>query len=50
MKKILVMGATGLLGSSIVPKLIKSGNNLITQSLKKESHYILDITNYSKAF
>ena len=50
MNKILVTGATGLLGSSLVPYLQMQGYSVLTQSLKNNSDYLFDLSDSTKSF
>jgi dTDP-4-dehydrorhamnose reductase len=49
--KILILGATGLLGSSLVPHLMNSGHNIVTHSRKKgTSDFIFDLNDCDTTF
>jgi len=50
MKKILITGATGLLGSSLVPHLKKYDYKITTHSLSKQADFMFDLSDKSKTF
>jgi dTDP-4-dehydrorhamnose reductase len=49
-KKILVTGATGLLGSTLAPYLISRGHDVVTQARMGGADYLLDLSEYEKTF
>jgi dTDP-4-dehydrorhamnose reductase len=50
MKKILVTGSTGLLGSSLCPHLISCGYNVVTQSRVGRADYLFDLSDTMNSF
>jgi len=50
MARILIAGATGLLGSSLTPYLSEKGHEVITVGMRKEATFSADLTNHHEAF
>lgn len=50
MEKILITGATGLLGSRLVPYLKKCDYKVITHSLSKQADFMFDLSDKKKSF
>jgi dTDP-4-dehydrorhamnose reductase len=50
MKTILITGATGLLGTSLVPYLKKCGYEVITHSLKMKADFVFDLSDWVASY
>ena len=50
MDRILVTGATGLLGRTLVPQLRRRGHNIVTQARVEDADYLVDLVDKSKVF
>ena len=50
MSRILVTGATGMLGRSLVPQLKKYGHNIVTQARVGDADYLVDLVDKSNVF
>ena len=50
MNNILVTGATGLLGRSLIPHLKMRGHNIVTQSRVEDSDFLIDLSDKKNVF
>jgi dTDP-4-dehydrorhamnose reductase len=50
MRPVLITGATGLLGSSLVPHLKKCGARVVTHALTTQADYMFDLSDQIKSF
>ena len=50
MDNILVTGATGLLGRSLIPHLKMRGHNIVTQSRVEDSDFLIDLSDKKNVF
>tara|TARA_B110000444_G_scaffold245439_1_gene265943 strand:- start:137 stop:1006 length:870 start_codon:yes stop_codon:yes gene_type:complete len=50
MESILVTGATGLLGRSLIPQLSTYGHKIITQAREKDADFLLDLVDENNVF
>lgn len=50
MSRILVTGATGLLGRTLVPQLRKRGRNIVTQARVGDADYLVDLADKNNVF